>query len=96
VTAFSRATWSIGRLCVTTVRQGANAPVVDGCGIRDSLGRHGAGWCIRLPRTPGIGLVVGWWGWSGPSIATIRRLSTLPVLGRLLFRMRFCRRSVSR
>lgn len=82
----SCATYSLGRLYITTVRQGG--PVIDGCSTRDNAGRTGGGWCVRLPSTPGVGLVVGWWGWTGPSWATIRRLATLPVLDRLLFRMR--------
>jgi hypothetical protein len=80
----------LGRLVLTTCRQGANAPMVDGCTSRAVDGWTAGGWCIRLHATPGPGLVVAWRGWSGPSHALIRRLAGLP-LPAGIFRMRFRR-----
>jgi hypothetical protein len=79
----------LGKLVLTTVKQGAGAPVIDGCTTGSIDGWHANGWCIRLRRTPGRGLVVVWKGWNGVGqIDFIRRAVGFPVVGRL-FRGRF-------
>ncbi len=78
-------TLTVGRLVITSCRQGA-APIIDGCHTRAKDGWTAGGWCIRPARTPGRGLIVAWKGWDGPSHQLIRRLCTTPVLRRLFLR----------
>lgn len=78
-----------GRLVLTTGKQGAGAPVIDGCTTHAIDGWSATGWCIRLRRTPGRALVVAWKGYSVPAQwEHLHRLRTLPLVGRL-FRGRF-------
>lgn len=51
----------------TTCRQGAGAPLIDGCHIRTEDGRHGGGVCFRWSPHPGRGLIVGRVGKPSPN-----------------------------
>lgn len=88
--AYPHATVTIGRLVLTTTKQGAGAPVLDGCTTSSVDGWTAGGWCLRLRTTPGRGLVVALIGHVGPTYATIRRLCSTPVI-RHLFVGRFGR-----
>jgi len=77
--------WTIGRLVVGTGGQAQGAPIIDGCRIDSEAGWSAGGICIRLPRRPGTALNIGWIGGRTPRPG---RLARVPVLGRLLFRMR--------
>ena len=73
----------IGRFVFTTCKQGAYAPVFDGCTTTSIDGWTAGGWCIRLRTTPGRGLVVARIGHAAPAPSTIRRLCSIPVIRRL-------------
>lgn len=77
--------WTLGRLVIGTGGQAKGAPIIDGCRIDSEAGWTAGGICIRLPRTPGRALHIGWIGRPTPRPG---RLAMVPLLGRLLFRMR--------
>lgn len=87
--AYPNQTIVLGRLVLTTGKQGAGAPVIDGCTTHAIDGWSATGWCIRLRRTPGRALVVAWKGYSiADQMRFIRRVVSVPLVGRL-FRGRF-------
>lgn len=69
---------------------GRRRPLLDGCTASSVDGWTAGGWCLRIPRTPGRGLVIARIGHIGPTYATIRRLCSTPVI-RHLFVGRFGR-----
>ncbi len=85
MTDYPHKTITLGRLAITTTRQGAG-PIIDGCTTRSIDGWTAGGWCIRPQRTPGRALVIAWRGWDGPTWTLIRRLTTTPLIRRLFLR----------
>lgn len=86
--AFPNPTRVFGRLVLSTGKQAAGHPVIDGCMIRSVDGWTAAGWAIRWRRGPGRALVVGWRDWPGyreRAVTTFAR--RIPLLC-LLFRVR--------
>lgn len=77
--------WTLGRLVIGAGGQAASAPVIDGCRIDSEACWTAGGICIRLQRTPGRALHIGWIGGRTPRPG---RFARMPLLGRLLFRMR--------
>lgn len=81
---FPHTAHTVGRLVVTTTRQGGGAPVIDSACTTSVDGWRAGSVCVRLRRTPGRALVLGWIGRRPPPV---HRLARFPVLG-LLFRSR--------
>lgn len=74
----------VGRLVIGPGRQGAGAPIVDSASTVSIDGWTAGSLAIRLRRTPGPCLIVGWIGRRPPAV---HKLGRLPVLG-ALFRIR--------
>jgi hypothetical protein len=60
----------------TAGRQGAGAPIIDGCRIEIEDGRHAGGICIRWSPQPGRGLIIGRVGKPSPNPQRWRALPT--------------------
>lgn len=74
----------IGRFIVGPGRQGAGAPVIDGASTVSVDGWRAGSLAIRLRRSPGPCLIVGWIGRRPPATY---RLGRFPLVG-MLFRSR--------
>jgi len=82
--AYPHRTHVIGRLVFGWSVQAGNAPIIDGATTVSVDGWRAGSVVIRLPRTPGRALMIGWIGARAPIPG---RGARLPLVGRLL-RMR--------
>lgn len=85
---YPHTTHLIGNLCYGWCQQAAGAPIIDTASTTSADGWTAGSWVIRLRRTPGRALHLGWKTQPFIPVTRPRRLAQIPLIG-ALFRGRF-------